>query len=416
MRSMDTKNFDNIVKTMMEGAQEEVSSRVWTGVQNGLKAAEARHTRIVFFRRAGYVLATAAAAVALLLTIGPKTDNSIQPTISEKAIALLPEKPVTEVQPQDSGRERLQTVPEEPAKPANVTVTRKASGKTAVVVKAETVVEETAVAEATPVVEETTVATGTIVSTETTVAAETVAEAKPEVVKDFVQLMHEDYIASRKSSGNHVRLYASGNTGSNGIRKTGFAPSIRRAQQALPPKNVIRENGESSYRLPVSFGLGLNIPLPGNFSIGTGVNYSRLVRTFSGKYLYAPDSSTDPELLYGDARHTLVYLGIPVNIYYSLPTVGHFKFYTFAGGEVERSFYNKYKITTTKGVFKNTGKNSGLQFSFDAGVGAEFKFTDHLGLYIDPSIKYYFDCDQPKSIRTQHQWMFSIEAGLRFDL
>lgn len=415
MRSMDTKNFDNIVKTMMEGAQEEVSSRVWTGVQNGLQAAAANRSRIVFFRRAGYVLAAAAAAVALLLTIGPKTDNSIQPTISEKAIALLPEKPVTEVQPQDSGRERLQTSPEEPAKPANVTATRKASGMAATAAKAETVVEEVSVAEET-LVAETTVADATPVVEETKIATETAAETKAEPVKDFVQLMHEDFIASRKSSGNNVRLYASGNTGSNGIRKTGFAPSVRRAQQSLPPKNVVRENGESSYRLPVSFGLGINIPLPGNFSIGTGVNYSRLVRTFNGKYLYAPETSTESELLYGDARHTLVYLGIPVNIYYSLPSVGHFKFYTFAGGEVERSFYNKYKITTTKGVFRNTGKNSGLQFSFDAGVGAEFKITDHLGLYIDPSIKYYFDCDQPKSIRTQHQWMFSVEAGLRFDL
>ena len=61
---MDTKNFDNIVKTMMEGAQEEVSSRVWTGVQNGLQAAAANRSRIVFFRRAGYVLAAAAAASA----------------------------------------------------------------------------------------------------------------------------------------------------------------------------------------------------------------------------------------------------------------------------------------------------------------------------------------------------------------
>ena len=412
MRSMDTKNFDNIVKTMMEGAQEEVSSRVWTGVQSGLQAAAARNSRIIFFRRAGVVLAAAAAAVALLLTIGPKTDNSIQPTISEKAIALLPEEPVTDIQPEASGRERLQTSPEEPAKPANVTVTRKASGMAATVAKAEETVVEEPVAETVAEVAEETV-TECVEET----SSEVVAETRPAPVKDFVQLMHEDYISGRKASGSRVRLYASGNTGSSGIRKTGFAPSVRRSMQAQPPKNVIIENGESSYRLPISFGLGINIPLPGNFSIGTGVNYTKLTRTFGGKYLPAPGiQNTEPELLYGDARHTLVYVGIPVNIYYSLPSVGPFRFYTFAGGEVERGISNKYRISTPKGVFRNTGTNSGLQFSFDAGIGAEYKITRFLGLYIDPSMKYYFDCDQPKSIRTQHQWMFSIEAGLRLDL
>lgn len=412
---MDTKNFDNIVKTMMEGAQEEVSSRVWTGVQSGLQAAAARHSRIIFFRRAGVVLAAAAAAVTLLLTIGLKTDNSIQPTISEKAIALLPEEPVTDVQPEASGRERLQTNPEEPAKPANVTVTRKAYGKKAVVAKAETKSEEVSISEET-VAEVASVAEATTVVEETAIATETVTETKVEPVKDFVQLMHEDFIASKKNTGKSVRYYASGNTGSNGIRTTGFAPSVRRSQQALPPKNVIKENGESSYRLPVSIGFGINVPLPGNFSIGAGVNYTKLVRTFSGKYLYAPESSTESELLYGDAKHTLKYIGIPVNIYYNLPSFKKFKFYTYLGGEVERSFYNKYKITTTKGVFWNKHTNSGVQFSLDAGIGAEFKLTNHLGLYLDPSIKYYFDCDQPKSMRTQHPWMINIEAGLRIDL
>ena len=413
MRSMDTKNFDNIVKTMMEGAQEEISSRVWTGVQNGLQAAEAHSKRIVYFRRACYAFATAA-AVALLLTIGLKTDNSIQPTISENAIALLPEKPATDVQSLDSGREGLQTLPEEePSKPANVTVTRKASRKETVVTIVETPsVQEISDAEEAVAVE--TVAEEPVASEEETTATEEVAVTEEAVT--FEQLIHEEFIAGKKSSGSRARITVSGNMGSNGVRTTGVAPAARRSQQALPPKGVIRENGESSYRLPISFGVGINIPLPGRFSVGAGINYTNLVRTFDGKYLYAPDSSSESELLYGDARHTLKYIGIPVNIYYNLPSLPKFKFYTYIGGEVERSFYNKYKITTTRGVFWNTGNNKGLQFSLDAGIGAEFKISKHFGIYVDPSIKYYFDCDQPKSMRTQHPWMFSVEAGLRFDL
>ena len=58
----------------------------------------------------------------------------------------------------------------------------------------------------------------------------------------------------------------------------------------------------------------------------------------------------------------------------------------------------------------------GMQLSAAFGLGAEFALTQHLGLYIDPSLRYYFDCDQPKSIRTAQPLTFGMEAGLRFKL
>jgi hypothetical protein len=61
-------------------------------------------------------------------------------------------------------------------------------------------------------------------------------------------------------------------------------------------------------------------------------------------------------------------------------------------------------------------KADGVQMSAAIGLGAEFGLTQYLGLYIDPSLRYYFDCDQPKSIRTAQPLMFSVEAGLRFRL
>ena len=400
---MDTKNFDSIVKAMMDGAQEEVSPRVWTGVQKGLEAAQARKARIVFFRRAGFALAAAAAAVVLLLTTGILPDNSIRPIISENAIALVPEKSAEVILPQVSGKDELQSIQEEakPVKPSTTTVKTAKPAEIEADVP-EDVPEEVAAAEE---------AAEEVAEDVTLVAQKEVSGEDP-----FAKMLQEDFAAASRKPGRKPGIKIGGNIGNNGVRTSPFSQPVRRAQQGNQYRNVIRENGESSYRMPVSFGLDIDIPLSGRFSIGTGISYTSLSRTFPGRYLKYDEATDASELIYGDAKHTIKYLGIPVNVYYHFPSVGMFSFYAFGGGEVERSFLNKYRISTATGNISHKANNTGLQFSLGAGVGAEYNFNKHLGLYIDPSLKYYFDCDQPKSIRTQHKWMFNLEAGLRFNL
>ena len=54
--------------------------------------------------------------------------------------------------------------------------------------------------------------------------------------------------------------------------------------------------------------------------------------------------------------------------------------------------------------------------SVNLGIGVEFLLGDYLGLYIDPSLRYYFDNGQPKSIRTDQPLMLGFEMGLRVKL
>ena len=51
-----------------------------------------------------------------------------------------------------------------------------------------------------------------------------------------------------------------------------------------------------------------------------------------------------------------------------------------------------------------------------AGIGVEFRLGRYVGLYIDPSLRYYFNNGQPKSIRSSQPLMLGFEAGLRFNL
>ena len=73
---------------------------------------------------------------------------------------------------------------------------------------------------------------------------------------------------------------------------------------------------------------------------------------------------------------------------------------------------NKYDILDYQITYNE--KVDDLQWSADIGIGVEFKPWKHLGIYIDPSLRYYFDCNQPRSIRTAQPLTFDLEIGLRF--
>ena len=85
-------------------------------------------------------------------------------------------------------------------------------------------------------------------------------------------------------------------------------------------------------------------------------------------------------------------------------------------GIAEKLLDNHYLVHDGDGDIHFHQKTDGLQFSTGVGVGVEFKFSPNVGLYFDPTIRYYFDCDQPRSIRTIQPVRLDIEAGLRFSL
>lgn len=172
----------------------------------------------------------------------------------------------------------------------------------------------------------------------------------------------------------------------------------------------ISETSKSTYSLPLSFGLGVSFPLNDRLSIATGLDYSLLSRTFAGTY------TADAGAINADIRHTMQYVGIPVNLYCRLLDIGGLHLYGFAGAEAEYGISNKYTVYAPDKDIKIKEKVSGMQYSAAAGIGIEFRITDKLGLYLDPSARYYFDCRQPKSIRTEKPFLLVFDAGLRFNL
>ena len=145
-------------------------------------------------------------------------------------------------------------------------------------------------------------------------------------------------------------------------------------------------------------------------SIGTGIDWTLLSRSFSGIYTDATKSVNS------EINNEIHYVGVPLNIYFDILTDRNIKFYAWGGGSVEKGLVNKFRIQNGPNdiIFKQSVK--GLQWSSAIGLGIEFSLTDRLGLYLDPSARYYFDCNQPNSVRTAKPFMLNFEAGLRFDL
>lgn len=178
----------------------------------------------------------------------------------------------------------------------------------------------------------------------------------------------------------------------------------------------ITENSTSVYGVPFSIGAGVRFYMSDRLSLGTGLEYSLLTRSFSGTY-----SSDGMTSFKGDIAHKMHYLGIPVNVYYDVFRVGdsfnsNLKLYVYGGGAAEYCVSNKYGILSSPDSRIVNDPVKGLQWSVGAGLGVEFKIAEHLGVYVDPGVRYYFNNGQPKNIRTDKPLMINFEAGLRVNL
>ena len=183
-------------------------------------------------------------------------------------------------------------------------------------------------------------------------------------------------------------------------------------------KDKERETGEegSRYGIPLSFGAGIKLIFTPKWSMSVGLNYTFLSRTFDGIYVDAEQTPARISL-YEDIRNVQNYIGIPVNFYYSIVSKDFIDFYTYAGGTAEYCLTNRYSAENEDGPLYFKDKAGSMQFSANIGIGVEFNITDYMGIYIDPSLRYYFrNSNAPKSIRTAQPLMLGFEAGLRFRL
>ena len=238
-------------------------------------------------------------------------------------------------------------------------------------------------------------------------------EDPDEINRKFNELAFEE---GRKTSGT-LTYTVSGNVLSNGSPHNGRASLTRMMTSSRGPSETTVSDTDPSgvYGAPLSFGLGIMYPLSPRLAIGTGLVYSRLPRTYHGTFTQV-ENGKEVKSVTGTIDNVQHYIGIPINLYYKFFEDRNFRFYSYAGGAVEKGIVDHYRISGTSEVVNWSKVAPGLQLSAGLGLGVEFRLGEHLGLYVDPSMRYYFEGNQPRSIRTQQPLMMSLEVGMRFGL
>ncbi|MDD6152034.1 MAG: outer membrane beta-barrel protein [Bacteroidales bacterium] len=238
----------------------------------------------------------------------------------------------------------------------------------------------------------------------------------------FAEIEREDAalkLSKKKSSKGKPSLYAQSTIGGNDsdFSFTTITPNRTNSfKEPVITKTGISEKSVSTYGIPLSFGLGVNIPVSEKLTIGTGLNFSSLVRTFNGVYTEVDANQNIVRTLDSDVTHTLNYIGLPLNLYFHLIDVRTVKFYLWGGALGEYALSNSYRVKDASEDILFSTSVKGIQLSAGIGLGVEFRLSNHLGLYLDPSARYYLPCNQPKNIHTDRPFMLSFEAGLRFNL
>ena len=383
-------DWDLQMRSILESGQEEVPAHVWDGISSELDAIARRRKTVVFFRRAAIGL-SAAAVLAFGLFLNHNSGDVPVNTVAEVV------EPVyeTEISVEQNIEGDLVMMAMAPA------ATEKKQYRESVVTTtaAEAIEKETA-----PVSE--------VQQEEPEISNPVEKVEEPVFVETGNWVEDESEIKERKTK---VSLVLSGVAGTNSAQNNGNAGVIRRPTLSAAPikTSVTQTEAGDNYSIPLSFGVGTKISFNSRWSLGVGVNYTLLSRKFFGDYTKV-ESGKIVESIKSDIRNTQHYVGIPVNAYYNIVENKFVNFYAYAGGAVEKCVSDEYRVLSKDIQHKESVK--GAQVSANLGIGVEFMLGNHLGIYVDPSARYYFNCNQPKSIRTAQPLMLGFEMGLRVRL
>ena len=166
---------------------------------------------------------------------------------------------------------------------------------------------------------------------------------------------------------------------------------------------------QHEHQLPITIQLLLSHPLSQHLSIETGLSYTRLSSTIN----------TGSSQAYIQERQRIHYLGVPLRLGWQWYSKAHLSLYSSAGLMLElpiRSITDVNHISNGSTTYHNESTlNAPNQLSTTLGIGLQYDFTPHLGIYLEPSLQYFFDDGSDiKTYRTEHPLSVALPLGIRF--
>ncbi len=155
---------------------------------------------------------------------------------------------------------------------------------------------------------------------------------------------------------------------------------------------------DAIHHQPLSLGARAQLELMPRLRLASGLTFTRLVS----------DIRLNPNSSLFDTEQKVYYVGVPLRLDYDLVSTGDFSLYVGAGGAVD------YCLGATIGGKR--AKENRWHYSINLALGAEHRFTNRLGLYIEPEFSHHLTPTRLNSVRGDNSASLTLRCGLSFTL
>ena len=209
-------------------------------------------------------------------------------------------------------------------------------------------------------------------------------------------------MATRNKRQVSVALFANNGIGthssSNGVLMNYNPGSMR-----LSPIYLVDYKEEQKHHVPVSFGLQVSYPFTDRLSLSAGIVFTWQHSEF--------DYWTYGELT--RRKQKLYYEGVALNLDWHLWKYRKLDVYCGAGVQAD---WNVSANVEIEGVEQDADRDR-MQWSLGGRVGMQYNLSPRFGIYLEPSLKYYFDNgSKVKNYFKDKPANFSLQFGLRLRL
>lgn len=153
--------------------------------------------------------------------------------------------------------------------------------------------------------------------------------------------------------------------------------------------------------MPISIGFTASYSVTPRIALASGLVYTLATSSFQ-------HGASMPK-----ETQTLHYVGIPLNLSYTIWGNSWLRTYVMAGAQADMNV----KATLKADGHKSNIDNDRAQFSITGGAGVQLNVAQQLGVYVEPGVRYYFDNGSAvQTIFKEHPTNFSLQVGLRWNI
>lgn len=163
------------------------------------------------------------------------------------------------------------------------------------------------------------------------------------------------------------------------------------------------------HKTPVTFGASVSKRIGKKWSVGTGVNYTKL----------SAELTSGSGANFISSEQNIHYVGVPVQINYNVIQKGAFTGYITGGGLIEKAVSGDIKTKyIVDGIVKEESKEEigekPVQVSVNTAAGLQLKVIKNIGIYAEPGVSYHFkDNSSLQTIYKEKPLNFNVKFGIR---